>query len=357
MRTWTIGMVVVLAISPASATEPKASLALDRGELHGWSYCPAKSLVAVSQGRQLLLGRLDVPKKKLELLSKEPLETWSMEFSPDCSLLVMSESSGDEQHRVNGAAVWRIDGGKLTRLGQVDTFRYPVSGIAMSDDGKWLALVANSGELNVYRVDARGTTARSYQAPALRGGDQYMRVRWSKGKLIGGAYKGGVRLFTLDPASGKLSAPEELMSPTRATRMEGSLNTESGEIVMPGGARVFDVAFSADGARAWAVVESGQVFAWDVAEKAGPRVTVVDGLDGANAFAVSPDGALLAASGNYEAKLWRLDGAKATRAEALGGLVHVGKYVAVDQLHFVAKNLLVAGTGDLSKASLQIYAP
>ncbi len=138
---------------------------------------------------------------------------------------------------------------------------------------------------------------------ALGDRDQYLRIRWGKGKLLGGTYKGSVHLYTLDPVSGKLSAPEELMTPTRATRQQGSMNTDTGEIVMPGGARVFDVAFSEGGARAWAVVESGHVFTWELAAQARPRATVVDGLHGANAFAISPDGALLAASGDYEATL------------------------------------------------------
>jgi hypothetical protein len=97
------------------------------------------------------------------------------------------------------------------------------------------------------------------------------------------------------------------------------------------------------------------VFAWDVGEKAGPRVTVIDGLDGANAFALSPDGTLLAASGNYEAKVWRLDGTKTLSATPLDGLVHVEKYVAVDQMHFVGKRVLAVGTGDLDKATLKLY--
>jgi hypothetical protein len=132
---WTAGLVVALAASRAWATAPTASLALDQG-LHAWAYCPARSLVAVSQGRQLLVGHVDVRERRLELLSKQPLETWAMEFSPDCALLVMSESSGDERHRVHGAAVWRVVGGKLTRLGRVDTFRYPVSGLASAKTAK-----------------------------------------------------------------------------------------------------------------------------------------------------------------------------------------------------------------------------
>jgi WD40 repeat protein len=126
---------------------------------------------------------------------------------------------------------------------------------------------------------------------------------------------------------------------------------------MPGGARVFDVAFSDDGARAWAVVESGQVFTWKVGDTSGPRTTVVDGLDGANAFAISPDGSLLAASGNYEAKLWKLNGTKATPSAAIDGLIYAEKYASVHDLHFVTNGGLVVGTSDLSTARLMVYAP
>jgi WD40 repeat protein len=260
----------------------------------------------------------------------------------------LSESSGEEKHRINRAAMWRVGAGKLTRLGEIDTFRYPVATAAWTNDGKWLAVAANSGELNLYRVEAKGATTRSYQAPVLPEGDQYLRIRWGNGKLVGGTYKGSVHLYTLEGE--KLSAPEVLMSPTGPTRKEGSLNVNSGAIVMPGGARVMGVAMSGD--RPWAVVESGQVFTWD---STGTRITVVDQLDGANALALSPDGTLLAASGNYEAKLWRLEGTKATPAGTLDGLVHVEKYVAVDELLFVGKRALLVGSGNLDKASLVLY--
>jgi WD40 repeat protein len=309
----------------------------------------------VALGQKTLLVKLDLAKKKLEVLDTLPFDSWGMEFTRDCSTMVVPEQTGDEQNKVNGAALYRIEGGKLKRGAAIDTYRYPVSSTSFSDDGRWLAVSVNTGQLILYRLDEKGPV-KSYEAPALKDHDMYLRISWgSSGRLLAGAYKGNVRLFTLDAATGKLGAPKDLMSPTRASRETGSVDPKSGDIEMPGGARVMNIAFGRDLPIAWAVVESGQVFAWNL-ETDGKRVAVVNGLDGANSFARSDDGTLLAAGGNFSAQVWKLDGLKASAPRELDGLQHIDKYVLIRDFHFAGKQLLV-GTGDLSASRLLLYSP
>lgn len=334
---------------------PQGSLPLG-GKLHSWTYCPAKSLVAAAVGERVFVGRLDLPKKRIAKLATLEADSWALAFSGDCKLLAISEHSGEGKDRTNGASLWRVGARKLTRLASLGTYRYPVSSLALSQDSRWAAVTTNVSKLVVYRLGPQGAVERTYEAPPLANRDMYMRVKWSRARLLGGTYQGHVRLFTLDPATGRLGPPRELLSPTVATRKEGSVNLDTGKIVMPGGARVFAVEFTNKGRRAWAAVESGQVFTWDISSATGRGAKVIDGFDGPNAMAVSPDGKQLAVTGNTKAQLWRLKGTRAKPLATLGGLDHVEQYLATNGLGYIENGRLLVGTG-MRQSKLLIFKP
>lgn len=349
-------LLVALLAAPKTVS-PAATLQLGKRQLHTWSWCAVKSSVAAMVGTELVLGRLDAAKKKVSMSPPAKVDSWAMAFSSDCSLLVASQTIADGEKRTHSFSTFRVTDGKLTPLAQLGPFPTPIRAIAISEDDAWL-IVAGNKTLTTWRLDPKtGAAKQAFETPALPGDDLYMQVRLRRGIVLAGTYEGKVQLKGFEPADGRLSSGTDLMQPTVATRTEGSLNTDTGAIVMPGGARVFDVAFSNEGKRAWAVVESGQVFAWDVEKPASARVTVVDGLDGANVMAVSPDGTRLAAGGNYSAQVWKLDGFKAAPLGELGGLVHVDKYVSTDAMHWLDAKHLGVGTGDLYSAKLVVYAP
>ena len=356
-----LSSLLVVAVS-ASAGEPRAlkptaTLPLAKGEFSSWAYCPAKRLLASFVSKKLVIGSLGVSKKKLALSAPNDVETWAMAWTRDCNRLVASESSGDSKHRVFGAALFSVKDGALSRTAPLGTFRFPVSSIAVTDDDAFVAVAANSGDLAIFRLDPKSGPVKVFEAPPLRGGDQYMHVAFGGGHLLAGAYKGAVRLFPFDPATGALGQGVDLMAPTAPTRTSGSVNVDTGAIVMPGGARVFEVAFSNGGSRAWAVVESGQVFAWELGDSTGPRVTVVDQLDGANRLALSPDGTKLAAAGSFVARVWKLDGLKAAPLADLSGLEHIDAYLLARGLLFVEPGRLAVATGGLGSASVVLYSP
>lgn len=359
MRLLSSLFVIALTASAGElrSLKPTATLPLGKGEFNAWAHCPTKGQVAALVSKRLVVGTLDASKKKLTLGAPNEVDAWAMAWTRDCSRLGASESSGDAKHRVFGAALFDVKDGALTRVSSLSTFRFPVSSIAMTDDDAFVAVAANSGELVIFRLDPKGAAAKVFEAPALGGGDQYLHVAFGRGHLLAGAYKGSVRLFSFDAATGALGKGVDLMAPTAPTRAEGSLNVDTGAIVMPGGARVFEVAFSNDGNHAWAVVESGQVFAWELGASVGPRVTVLDRLEGANRLALAPDGKQLAAAGSFVARVWRLDGLKATPLADLAGLEHVEQYVLARGLRFVGAGRLAVATGGLSSASVSLYSP
>lgn len=345
---------VLLALQAGAELKPATTLAVREAELHGWAICGTQ--LAATVGKELIVGQLTTGQKKLGTPVAQPSSAFALAFTPDCKLLLASEQSGEGDKRVNGAALWRLAKGKLTRLAAIDTFTLPASSIAVSDDGAFAAIATNAGELFGYRLEAQGKATKVFTAPRLPKGDQFLRIRFGPGLLLGGTYLGSVIAYRFLPETGELGEAQALMTPTGATREKGSLNTTTGDIVMPGGARVFDVAFSNAGTRAWAVVESGQVFAWDLGATRGPRLTMVDGLDGANALAVSPDGTLLAAVGNFSARVWKVSGTTATLAGELTGLERVERYVIARGLQFFGKNQLAVGTGGLASARLAIFS-
>lgn len=331
---------------------PASTITIADRELHHFARCD--ETLAVSAGKTLAIGRLDLAKQRFTAKATEPVEAWALVFTPGCGFLLTSESTGARDARVHGASVRSAKNASLVQ--PIDTFPLPVSSLDVSPDGAFVAVATNGGTLFVYSLDKKGTTKRVFEAPKLPKGDLLLRVRFAKGHLVGGSYQGLVLAWPFDAATGALGPAQNLMARVGPTRAQGSLDVATGAVVMPGGARVLELAVSNEGARVFAAVESGAVFAWKLDGPSPARVTLVEGLEGANQLAISADGALLAASGNFVARLYKVSGDAATLAAELGGLMHIDTYVLVRQLTFSGKRL-VAGTGDLSTGKLLVFQP
>lgn len=333
---------------------PKATLTVADRELHTFTIC--NDQLVLSAGKQLQSGRLDVAKKTYLAQHTERAEVWAMAFTPGCGFLLSEQSAGEYPTRVHDATVRSMKDGAMSPVSSIGTFPLPVSSIDVSADGQFAAMATNGGEVMTFALDAKGQTKKVFDAPKLPKGEQVLHLRLTKRHLVAGTFRGSVLAWPFDASTGALGAAQPLMTPTAPTRETGSLDTKTGAIVMPGGARVLDLTVSNEGTRVWAAVESGSILSWDLSGATPVGATVVTGFQGAGHLAVSSDGTLLAASGDFAAKLYSVSGSTATLKGELGELMYIDKYVLVRRLHFVGKRLLV-GTGDLSVGKLLIYEP
>lgn len=346
---------LMFALHAAPKTvNPKATLTVSNRELHTFALCTDQ--LVVSAGSQLQSGRLDLAKKTYTAQHTEQADVWAMAFTPSCGVLVTEQSTGENAERIHDATVRSMKGGAMHAVSSIGTFALPVSSIDVSSDGAFVAMATNGGEVMTFALDAQGKTKKVFEAPKLPKGDQVLHLRLTKSHLVAGTYRGSVLAWPFDASTGALGPARTLMTPTAPTRESGSLDTTTGAIVMPGGARVLDLTTSNEGSRVWAAVESGSILSWELSGATPVGATVVTGLDGAGHVAVSPDGTLLAASGNFSARLYSVSGTTATLKGELGGLMFIDKYVLVRRLHFAGKRLVV-GTGDLSVGKLVIYEP
>lgn len=337
----------------AAPLQPLASMEIAKERASTTLLCAARSRVATQSKEGFVLGKLEVATGKpvyAELFRSTSGSGYPLAFSRDCAHLVVGAGSG--QGATFTAQLWRLEP-KPMAVGAPIALPLPGSGTAFSDDGAFVAIASNAGDLRVFAVSESGVKLVT-TGPALEKGDQYLRLAWQKDQLLAGTYRGYVKRFVID-ANGSLGAPTTLLDPTAPTRTEGSLSVSTGKVVTPGGARVFGVKLLDEGTRALAIVESGRVFSWDLTQSPATRSTLLEGLDGGYELAISSDGKWLMAADNFKARVWKLNAGKPSGSGfELGGLIHAGEYVSVHGADFFG-NLLVLGSMDLDHVVLDAY--
>ena len=335
---------ILFVASPAFATELAPSGEIKRaatGRVHYLGSCAsARYLAAALEGGTPALYQLDLAKRSATNLGALP-DAHEFAFNSDCSVLALAVTSGRGATQKNEVHLYKLSAKAPVKLGAYGAFKYPVSALAFVDD-KTFVVGLNKGPIELWSIEGKSLDTR-----AIDGG--VMSLAFSDGNIAIGTYEGGVYLSPL--ASAKLG-PLVTLAGKAPTRETGSLNVDTGEIVMPGGGRVMAIAFVEGGKRLLASQETGQIASWPIAAgKPGNVEIVATKLDGPNAMAVSTDQKLVVVGENFRVSVWKSTGNK--HVTDLGKLDRVEKYASFRGIVFAGPREILVGSSKSS--TVRIY--
>ncbi|MCA9609300.1 MAG: hypothetical protein KC619_27050 [Myxococcales bacterium] len=222
---------------------------------------------------------MDVGATSLAPVGTLPVSGYAMAFSPSCDQLAVGHSADGS----NRASAYALDGSphEIAALGP---FPLPVGAIALSSDGR-VAVGTNDGAVHLFDASG-GPVAES--APTA-GHDSVMCLLFAGDRVVVGHYHGRVRTLAVDGEA--LRPVESTQAATGAERERGSLDLDTGDVVMPGGRRVWALAATPRGVLA--LEESGTVRRLG----GGASSAVVEGLSLPSVMALAPDGGHLLVAG------------------------------------------------------------
>lgn len=294
-----------------------------------------KDLVAVTPADdgKTSIYELDLEGDRAAAVAELPVSAHALAFSADCSHLLTGHSaSGD--HRATLFQL-RRNGEKLVpqKAAQFGPYPLPVLGIALDFATGRVAIGTNSGSMQLY--DVRSGAARELGSdPGPKDREPAMTATFQKDQLFVGYFRGRVRAFR---AKKKLELDTDSVVTAGPNREKGFVNLETGEIVVPGGSRIWSIESLSDGLLI--LDERGSVTKCDTS---GQTHELVSGLVNPSKMAVSPGGSYIAVAGG-PGSVWRL-GEKAQNIADLNGFDRVGTYDAATGISFADdKTVLVVG--------------
>lgn len=358
---WLMVMLVMLGggAAVAKGRAPVGEIRLEaEGRLQYMGYCAAtRYLVAtVDDGKGIphsagaktktALYQLDLDKRRANKLG--PLsEAHEFAFNSDCSLVALGVTTGRDATQNNEVHVYRLSSTAApVRLVAFGGFAFPVGALAFVDD-KTLAVGFNAGALELWSFDRAG---KALPLAKQELSESVMSLATAGGLLAIGTYKGSLLLERV--VDGKLAAVATLLGKSPNHRDSGSLDVDTGKIVVPGGGRIFELAFAAKGSRLFASQESGRIASWPIANGTPGKLEVVAAKLGAvTAMAVSPDDQLVAVGDDKRVTVWRTAGDKLVTE--LDKLDHVEEYAAFNGVLFVGPRDLLVGA--YFSATVRLY--
>lgn len=334
-------LILLLPVSTiAQVLSPTARLVLEPNtSLESWKFCAAQSLVAahlVAGGSALY--RLDLQRSQVQRIAALPNEAYHFAFAHDCRNLVTVEQLGKNKHR---ATLWNLRAAATPRqVAKLGIYDLPVSAMAFSERGTWLALATNKGDVNLWSIGAGAKLAsRTMLASSdKKQPDSIMALAISGQQILVGAYRGSVHMLAFDKA-GKIARDSELLGSFKEHRDSGSVDLNTGAVTMFGGGRIFGVAL--DGRRALALSEKCVLYGWPLDSSGTPGAIEHIQTEGSfcNALASAADGNTVAILGDDGAGTRRLpsEGLRgAAAAKSLADFYENNKLVPFKEADFTA---------------------